>query len=161
MVASDPEAAYREMLEKCRSGYDGCEEAYLRFLEVACRETATCPPRRARARQARPARLEWIERIIEYGVPDGRSRLILYVISRYLVNVKGLSIGDAEKVIDGFLNASCENHGKCTKIYRSWVRNVLKRVKDGGWRPWSLDRLAREDPELYKLLVSLGVAKQQ
>ncbi len=89
---------------------------------------------------------------MERGVPDGRSRLILYVISRYLINVKGLSLEEAEAVIDAFLEASCRNYGNCSKIYKSWIRHVLRRVSEGGWRPWSLERVKQEDPELYSTI---------
>ena len=74
------------------------------------------------------------------------------MISRYLVNVKGLPPEEAEAVIDGFIEASCRNHGNCGKIYKSWVRNVLRHVARGGWRPWSLERLRREDPQLYEVV---------
>jgi hypothetical protein len=39
----------------------------------------------------RPRRYEWVEKIIEEGFPDGRKRLMLYVLSAYLINVKRLS----------------------------------------------------------------------
>ena len=97
----------------------------------------------------------WIERIIELGVPDGRSRLILYVISRYLINVKKLSLEDAERVVDIFIENSCRNHGNCGKIYKSWVRRVLEYVKNGGWRPWSLATLKERDRQLYEIISNL------
>ena len=100
-------------------------------------------------RHARAQYYDWIERILAGGVPDGRRRLILYVISRYLLNVKGLDVEEAEKVIDGFIEESCRRYGDCSKIYKSWVRSVLRSVKQGGWKPWGLGRIRKEDPELY------------
>ena len=94
----------------------------------------------------------WVEKLIESGVPDGRSRLILYVISRYLINVKRLSMEESERVIDAFLDNSCRNHGNCGKVYRSWVRRVLESVKSGGWRPWSMSRIRENDRQLYEIV---------
>lgn len=83
--------------------------------------------------------------------------MILYVISRYLVNIRGLSDEEALAEIDAFLEASCRSYGNCRKIYKSWIRNVLKHVRNGGWRPWSLQRLEREDPELYNIVKSIAL----
>jgi len=88
-------------------------------------------------------------------VPDGRARLILYVISRYLVNVLGLDEEEAVQEITAFIENSCQKHGRCGGIYKSWVRNVVKHVAKGKWRPWSLDRLKRDDPQLYDVVMSV------
>jgi len=100
-------------------------------------------------------RYAWVEELIRRGVPDGRSRLILYVISRYLVNVKGLSVDEAHLVVKEFIENSCRNYGDCSKIYDSWIRNVLRRVAEGGWLPWSLERLRERDPELYDIVMGV------
>ncbi|BAA81337.1 phospholipase A2/esterase [Aeropyrum pernix K1] len=143
--------AYEALLRACGDGdFEECRSGYQRFLEEACREAGTCPKRRSSG--AGRGKYVWVESIIRSGVPDGRSRLILYVISRYLVNVKGLEPGEAEAVIDEFLRVCCEKHGNCRKIYKSWIRNVLRRVREGGWRPWTLERIRSEDPELYRII---------
>lgn len=139
-------------LDEC-GGPRGCGGAAEEFLRSVCRDPSLCGSTGGRAGGA--GRYAWVEKIIERGVPDGRSRLILYVISRYLVNVKGLPPEEAEAVVDSFLDASCRNHGNCRKVYKSWVRNVLRHVARGGWRPWSLERLQREDPQLYQVVESV------
>ncbi len=119
-------------------------------MQTMCPDRSLCEPPRGRA--SLEARYQWVEQLIRSGVPDGRSRLILYVISRYLLNVKGLDEEAAREVIREFLRASCEKHGNCSKIYDSWIRNVLRHVKRGGWKPWSLERIRKEDPELYEIV---------
>ena len=138
---------WASVVEACRGGGD-CGAAVEEFLRSVCESLVG----RCRRRGGGSERYSWVEEVIERGVPDGRSRLILYVISRYLVNVKGLSPGEAEAVIDSFIEASCRNYGNCGKIYKSWIRHVLRRVAEGGWKPWSLERIKREDPELYNTL---------
>ncbi|MEB3816516.1 MAG: DNA primase noncatalytic subunit PriX [Desulfurococcales archaeon] len=136
---------WQSILKACSEGRCGGAEE---LLKEACSNRDMCI-RRGRSAQSR---YEWIETIIKRGVPDGRSRLILYVISRYLVNVKGLSDDEALATINDFLRASCEKHGNCGKIYQSWIRNVIRHVRRGGWKPWSLDRIKREDPELLHII---------
>ncbi|WP_232502345.1 DNA primase noncatalytic subunit PriX [Aeropyrum camini] len=146
--------AYQALLRACgERGFEECRDAYRMFLEEACREAGSCPKRRSPG--TGQGRYAWVEAVLRSGVPDGRSRLILYVISRYLVNVKGLEPGEAEAVIEEFLRVCCERHGNCRKIYKSWIRNVLRRVKEGGWRPWTLERIKSEDPELYSIIESI------
>ncbi len=92
---------------------------------------------------------DWIEKVLENGLEDGRKRFILYVASRYLVNVKGLSEEQALEVLKGF--AAKRGSGK---VYESWMRSVLRGVKSKGLKPWSLKRLQEKDPELFKQVES-------
>ena len=95
---------------------------------------------------------DWIEKVLENGLPDGRKRFILWVASRYLVNVKGLGLEEALGELEGFLEASCRNHGNCSRIYSSWLRSVLRGVAAGGYKPPSLRRLKEKHPDLYKVI---------
>ncbi len=139
-----------KVVDECSRNVEACRRAVKEFMDKMCVESGAC--RRAKKWDRE---YEWVERLIESGVPDGRSRLILYVISRYLLNVRGFSPEEAEAIIDSFIEASCRNHGNCGKIYKSWIRHVVRRVKEGGWKPWSLERLKREDPELYSIVLKV------
>ncbi|MCE4622977.1 MAG: DNA primase noncatalytic subunit PriX [Desulfurococcales archaeon] len=101
-------------------------------------------------------RYGWIERILEAGLPDGRKRFILWIASRYLVNVKRLSIEEALGELNRFLDKSCENYGNCSKVYQSWIRSVLRAVKDRGYKPPSLRTLSTKHPDLYQLIQHNG-----
>lgn len=63
----------------------------------------------------KPRGYEWVEKIIEKGLPDGRKRFILYVLSAYLVNVKRLSEEEAIRVVQEFLENSCRNQTTARK----------------------------------------------
>mgnify|MGYP001772635859 FL=1 len=83
--------------------------------------------------------------MLEKGLPDGRKRFILYVASRYLVNIKNLSEEEAlEKLKEFYYKAGTG------KIYDAWIRSVIKGVKSKGLRPPSLKKLQEKDPELYE-----------
>jgi len=89
----------------------------------------------------RPRRYECVEKIIEKGLLDGRKSFILYVLSAYLVNVKRLSEEEALHVVQEFLYNSCRNHGDCGKVYESFIRGDLQRVRSKGLKPVSLEKL--------------------
>ncbi len=141
------------LAEACGEDEEECRRLVREFLSSVCKDPTLCeqPPRRARLAE----KYSWIETLIEEGVPDGRSRLILYVVSRYLVNIKGLEPEDAILEVRKFIDNSCQKHGNCSKIYDSWIRNVLRRVKEGGWLPWSLERIKERDPELYEIVAAV------
>ena len=144
---------WETVVRECERSLEACIEALRGFMRRMCPDPSRCetPPGRRGALR----RYSWVERLIESGVPDGRSRLILYVVSRYLLNVKGLDVDEAFEVVKAFIARSCERYGNCSKIYDSWIRNVLRHVKRGGWKPWSLERIKREDPELYAVVESV------
>ncbi len=144
---------FQGLVEACGSGLEECRKAAAEFLAGVCSDRSMCEsPRRSRRLEER---YKWVEDLIKRGVPDGRSRLILYVISRYLVNVKGMEPEEAHIVVREFIENSCRNHGDCSKIYDSWIRNVLRKVKEGGWLPWNLERIRERDPELYDIVRSV------
>ena len=82
------------------------------------------------------------------GLPEGRKRFILYVLSAYLVNVKRLSEEEAMQVVQEFLENSCRNYNNCEKIYDSFIHGDLQRVKSKGLKPTTLEKLREKDPDL-------------
>jgi hypothetical protein len=115
-------------------------------------EPVDTPVDRAPSKAGKSRRYDWVEKIIERGLPDGRKRFILYVLSAYLVNIKGLGEEEALQVVQEFLDNSCRNHGNCGKIYESFIRGDLRRVKSKRLRPMSLEKLREKDPELYSIV---------
>jgi hypothetical protein len=97
-------------------------------------------------------RYEWVEKIIKKRLPDGRKRFILYVLSAYLMIVKRLSEEEAIQVVQEFLENSCRNHGNCGKVYESFIRGDLQRVKSKGLKPTTLEKLREKDPELCSIV---------
>ncbi|MEM0340405.1 MAG: DNA primase noncatalytic subunit PriX [Acidilobaceae archaeon] len=144
---------WNNVLKACKSGLEECKRALEEFLKSLCTPLDVCESYESR-KKSRPS-YKWVEELIEKGVPDGRARLILYVISRYLVNVKKLSDEEALKVVQRFLENSCKNHNNCGKIYQTWVASTIRGVKRGGWKPWTLSKLKEKDPELYEIVMSV------
>jgi len=97
----------------------------------------------------------WVERVIESGLPDGRHRFILYVLSAYLVNIKNLDIEEAHQIVKKFIENSCRNFNNCSKIYNSFILGDLKRVKEKGLKPASLKTIQENDPQLYSIIMEI------
>ena len=98
------------------------------------------------------SKYKWIEKIIERGLPDGRKRFILYVLSSYLVNVLSLGDNEAFERLREFIDNSCRNFNNCEKIYDSWLRGDIKRVREKKLLPSSLNKIKEKDSELYSIL---------
>lgn len=96
----------------------------------------------------RPRRtsMDWIEKILERGLPDCRKRFILYVGSRYLVNVKRLPEEEAVQRLRDFY------YKGGGKIYDTWIRSVVRGVKNKGIMPPSLESLKNKDREMYQVI---------
>ncbi|QKQ99168.1 DNA primase noncatalytic subunit PriX [Metallosphaera tengchongensis] len=90
--------------------------------------------------------MDWIDKVLERGLEDGRKRFILYVASRYLMNVKKLPEDEALERIKSFYY---KNGGK---VYDTWIRSVLRGVKAKGLMPPSLNSLQVKDRDLYQAI---------
>jgi LDH2 family malate/lactate/ureidoglycolate dehydrogenase len=66
--------------------------------------------------------------------------------------VKRLSEEEAMQVVQEFLENSCRNHNNCDKVYESFIRGDLRRVRSKGLKPVNLEKLKEKDPELYSLI---------
>jgi hypothetical protein len=97
----------------------------------------------------------WVERVIESGLPDGRQRFILYVLSAYLVNIKNLGIEEAHQIVKKFIENSCKNFNNCSKVYDSFILGDLKRVKEKGLKPASMKTIQEKDPQLYSIIMEI------
>lgn len=136
-----------ELLERCREGPSReCIELVDRFLEE---NSSFFEKSRTGVSRDLRTRYRWVERIIERGLPDGRKRFILKVLTPYLVNI--LSLGDEEAFerLREFIDNSCKNYGNCEKIYDSWLRGDIRRVRSKGLRPAKLDSL---DEDLRRII---------
>ncbi|MBP1449453.1 MAG: DNA primase noncatalytic subunit PriX [Thermoproteus sp.] len=78
----------------------------------------------------RAKRMAWIDALIDACMPDCRKRFILYVLSRYLVNVLGLGLEESTEKIVEWYNSCSNKFNVGGKIYKSWVTSVVRAVKD-------------------------------
>jgi len=126
-------------------------KAYVEEILRSAREKlgAGEPPTAHEGGKPPTERYSWIEAVVSRGLPDGRKRFILYVLTPYLATVLKLDEEEALKVVREFLENSCRNHGGCGKVYDSWVKSCFRGAKQKGIKPARLERL---DEELRKII---------
>ena len=99
-------------------------------------------------------KFDYIEKVLERGLRDGRKRFILFCAARYLVNVKGLEVREAINKIMQFVERSemLPNFRGNGRVYESWVRSVIHGVKSKKLMPYSLEKLKEKDRDLYLII---------
>lgn len=92
----------------------------------------------------------WIDEILKEGLEDCRKRFILFIGSRYLVNIKGLSEDNTINILKEFYYKKGGG-----KIYDSWLKSVINGVKTKKLLPWSLKRVELKDKELFEQIMKV------
>lgn len=93
---------------------------------------------------------KWIEELLSSsGIKDGRKRLIWLVFAPYLINVKGLQIDEAEKLILEWLERNSVS-GK--KISKSYVRGQLRHSQSIGLLPISREKAVEVFKDVEEIL---------
>ncbi|BCS90846.1 MAG: hypothetical protein ARM1_0303 [Candidatus Micrarchaeota archaeon] len=79
--------------------------------------------------------IEWIERLLNIPIPDGRHRVVNLILAPYLVNVKALDIEEAVSIIRDYIER-CKALNN-TSITESYIRYQCKYAKQKGLKPLS------------------------
>lgn len=87
----------------------------------------------------RTKRIHWIEEVENKCISDCRHRFVLAVLARYLVNVLKMKEEDAVERILAF----AERCG--AKMYKSWIRSVVRGVANKKLMPYSCDKFFSEE----------------
>ncbi len=86
---------------------------------------------------------EWVEKLFEFKLHDGRER-ILYDVCRYLINLKGYSIDESVQRIASWLDSRYYS----TSLIRAKCKVSIKDCRF----PRRLDTIRKSDLELYQLI---------
>ncbi|MEM4487460.1 MAG: DNA primase noncatalytic subunit PriX [Desulfurococcaceae archaeon] len=97
----------------------------------------------------------WVWEVVESGLPDGRKRFILYVLIPYLVNIVNKSEDEVLEVCREFLENSCRNHGKCSKVYDSWIRSVIRSARSRKFNGFSLEKFKDKNQDVKDVVEKL------
>lgn len=89
------------------------------------------------------ANYDYIEKVLEHKVSDGRHRLSWLVLAPYLVNIKGMDENAAVEAIIGYIG---DNR------YRQFVRYQVRRAARQGLLPPSTSTLKTKHSDLYAIL---------
>jgi len=93
--------------------------------------------------------IQYIENILTSNtVQDGKKRLFAMILCPYLVNVKNLSLEQAELILINYFG---------DYIPKSLIKYKLKEVLKKGILPYSKSKMQQNDPELYNIVTKLQV----
>jgi len=117
-----------------------------------CPEPEPRPHERIPSEGEAPRRIEWIEALLEKGVPEGRRRLLWRVVSYYLVTVRGLSREEAVAAARAWLERCNALRPVDRDLIRLGVRNYIANAEGEKLWPMSYWRFRRENPDLVEAL---------
>jgi hypothetical protein len=86
---------------------------------------------------------KWLEKLLKQQITDGRQRL-LFDTSRYLINIKSLTIKDGADKIDKWLDSSFYSRSTITKECEKALRD--------GFYPRRIETIQEGDPDLYHII---------
>lgn len=84
----------------------------------------------------------WIDRLLSTPIPDVRHRVVNLVLAPYLVNIKGMEVDEAVKVITAYIE-ECKKLNPDTNIGETYIKYQCNYAKNKGMRPLSMAK-ARE-----------------
>jgi len=93
----------------------------------------------------------WVERLLANPVDDGRHRLLWLVIAPYLVNVKGLSVEEAIRQAQAYIER-CSQVKTLRSDIRRLVRYYVQYAARKRLKPPSLATLKTRYPDLYDIV---------
>jgi|YelNatPaOPRAMG01_1025707.scaffolds.fasta_scaffold10580_9 hypothetical protein len=92
---------------------------------------------------------EYIEKLLQSPMMDGRHRVLWLILPPYLINVKKLSDEEAYEIITKYLERCGWHEARGERL----VKYNISRARRIGLRPPRLERLAETNPGLYKAIV--------
>ncbi len=101
--------------------------------------------------------ITWIERLLQIPIEDYRKTCMWRILCPYLINIRKISKEEATIIIKDWLE-------KCDKVRKSDFnpqREVSAKLKSvGPYFPSSKEKLKKELPELYNLLIKYNVIQK-
>lgn len=128
-----------------------CDAVRSALVRIA--QTPRPVPKRPRPSKA-GARYEWIERLLQHPIADGRHRVLWHVLAPYLVNVRRLDPQEAESVLRDYFDrcGALKPLQPSRSQFLREIRNYIRTAEKDGYPPWRLETIERKDPELFAIV---------
>ena len=98
-------------------------------------------------------RFDYIEKVLQATIQDGRHRILWLVLPPYLVNVKHMTEDEALEVIKTYMEKVGWREPRAERV----IRYNVRRAKRIGLMPPTLERLKQTHPDLYRIIIdSIG-----
>lgn len=109
---------------------------------------------RLKPRPGAPQRYDYVEKLLERPVTDGRHRIVWLILAPYLVNIKGADDVEAQATIIEYLHRC----GWREEPLERFVRYHVQRARRIGLKPPTLTTLLRRDSGLHRIITQTTVA---
>jgi hypothetical protein len=101
--------------------------------------------------------IPWIEKLLKTPLPNYRKMIIWLVLSRYLINMRGMSYDQAFQIIKEWARKCNQEKLLYPSSFDSIIRDRLWQAAKDKKYSISLSRIRRENIELYNLLLKLNI----
>ena len=98
---------------------------------------------------------DWIEILLNIAIPDGRHRIIGTVLAPYLINVKGLQVSEAEKIIGSWLE-KCDRYEPVKGNIEAFVKRSCLNAYRLGKKPKDINYFKTHHNTIYREIVSMA-----
>jgi hypothetical protein len=98
--------------------------------------------------------IPWIERLLQTPINDYRKFAIRIIIAPYLITTRGLDYNQSFEIIKDWLHNKCDRVERLNpRDFNHVIKEALNRSVNQSWRPISLDKLKKENLELYAMIM--------
>jgi Primase X len=97
--------------------------------------------------------IPWIEKLLKTPLPDYRKMIIWLVLSRYLINIRGMTYDQAFQIIKEWTRKCNQEKPLYPSYFDSIIRDRLRQAMKDKKYPIGLTRLKTENRELYNSLL--------
>ncbi|MDG6938889.1 MAG: DNA primase noncatalytic subunit PriX [Nitrososphaerota archaeon] len=94
------------------------------------------------------SRFNYVEKVLQANVQDGRHRIVWMILPPYLVNVKHLSDEEAFDIIKKYVDKVGWKEQRADRL----IRYNIRRARRISLMPPTLERLAQTSPSLHKII---------
>jgi len=99
--------------------------------------------------QGRPSNINWIDKLLQYPISDGRNILVWTVLAPYFVNIKKVDDEAAKQAILRYFD-NCNSLTPVKRATRDKVRSHLYYARSKGSLPYRLETLKEKYPDIYR-----------
>jgi hypothetical protein len=97
--------------------------------------------------------IDWIEALLTIPIPNGIHKVITSILAPYLVNVKGLEVSKAEKIIEEWVE-KCERYEEIKGNIGAFVRRECLNAYRLNKKPKDLNYLRDRHSSLYREIMT-------
>lgn len=101
--------------------------------------------------------IDWIEILLNAGIPDGRHRIISNILAPYLITVKGLELSEAQQIIERWVD-KCDRFEPLKGNISAFIARSCQQTYRLRKKPKDMDYLKTHHNNVYSEIVDMAEA---